>query len=173
MRKALFVAIIFLLFAAVCSSAFTVDRTEYVYLTQFGRHVATFDGQSDGGLHWKWPWPVQSVIRLDRRLQYFDLPETELLTREKNRSAAALLAASTLGSVNPLAPQGIVVNTPDYRALLDSIEESDKYRADPDGIAGTSIDRNITVSAYVCWRIADDQAVDVFIRRIGTPEVAR
>ena len=64
---------------------FTVDRTEFVYLTQFGRHVATFDGADDGqaGLHLKWPWPVQSVQRLDRRLQSFDLPGQELLTRDQ------------------------------------------------------------------------------------------
>jgi membrane protease subunit HflC len=64
-------------------SFFTVDPTEYVYVTEFGRHVATYDGAdaaAGAGLHWRWPWPVQSVQRLDRRLQYFDLPFTELLT---------------------------------------------------------------------------------------------
>ncbi len=61
---------------------FTVDRAEWVYLTQFGRHVATFDGAGDAGLHFKWPWPIQSVTRLDRRLQAFDLPGAELLTRD-------------------------------------------------------------------------------------------
>jgi membrane protease subunit HflC len=63
---------------------FTVDRTEFVYLTQLGRHVRTYDGANDkdAGLHLKWPWPVQSVQRLDRRLQYFDLPGAEVLTRD-------------------------------------------------------------------------------------------
>jgi membrane protease subunit HflC len=67
---------------------FTVDRTEYVYLTQFGRHLETFDGGNDeqAGLHFKWPWPIQSVQRLDRRLQYFDLPGAELLTRDPKRN---------------------------------------------------------------------------------------
>jgi len=63
---------------------FSVDRTEFVYLTQLGRHVRTYDGANDkdAGLHLKWPWPVQSVQRLDRRLQYFDLPGAEVLTRD-------------------------------------------------------------------------------------------
>src|SRR2546430_8650678 len=63
---------------------FTVDRTELVYLTQFGRHVATFDGADDeqAGLHFRWPWPVQSVLRVDRRLQVLDLPAAELVTKD-------------------------------------------------------------------------------------------
>jgi membrane protease subunit HflC len=106
------------------TSLFTVDRTEYVYLTQFGRPVATFDGaQTDeAGLHFKLPSPIQSVQRLDRRLQYFDLPGTELLTSDTE---------------------------------------------------GKSIDKTLTVDAYVCWRIADKEGVDRFIRTLGTPDKAR
>jgi modulator of FtsH protease HflC len=103
-------------------SLYTVDRGEFVYVTQFGRPVRIQDGASEGGLYAKLPWPVQSVQRLDRRLQYFDLPETELLTH------------------------------------------------DPEG---KTIDKTLTVVAYVCWRIADKDSVDLFIRRIGTPERAR
>lgn len=119
-----FIAIIaFLIVVAVALSAvYTVDRTEYVYVTQFGRHVQTYDGATDGGLHVKLPWPIQSVQRLDSRLQSFDLPESELLTHD---------------------------------AL------------------GKTIDKTITVVAYVCWKVADRDSVDWFIRRVGRPERAR
>ena len=43
-----------ILIAPLC--AFTVDRTEYVYLTQFGAHLETFDGDDDeqhGVLGWR------------------------------------------------------------------------------------------------------------------------
>jgi membrane protease subunit HflC len=109
-------------------SVFTVDPTEFVYVTEFGAPVAIYDGvrPEDAGLHLRWPWPVQSVQRLDRRLQHFDLPATELLTH------------------------------------------------DPDG---KTIDKTLTVEAYVCWRILgkdqDASAVDRFVRRMGTPERAR
>jgi len=65
-------------------SLFTVDRSEFVYLTQFGRHVATYDGADDtqAGLHLRWPWPVQTVVRVDRRLQVLDLPAAELVTED-------------------------------------------------------------------------------------------
>jgi membrane protease subunit HflC len=81
--------------AALCSvllvplCCFTVDRAEFVYLTQFGRRVAVFDGGDDtqAGLHFKWPWPIQSVQRIDRRLQTFDIPGAELLTWDSQGNA--------------------------------------------------------------------------------------
>jgi membrane protease subunit HflC len=103
---------------------FTVDRTEFVYLTQFGRHVETFDGAdpSRAGLHLKWPWPIQSVQTLDRRLHFFDLPGAELLTRDLQRN---------------------------------------------------TIDKTLTIDAYVCWRIAGGEGVDRFLRSVGTPAGAQ
>ena len=101
---------------------FTVDQAEFAYVTQFGRPVATIDGETDAGLHVKLPWPVQSVQRLDRRVQVFDLQPTELLTHDA---------------------------------------------------AGNTIDKTLTVEAFVCWRIAGPDGVDRFLRTVGTPEQAR
>jgi membrane protease subunit HflC len=105
-------------------SVFTVDCTEFVYLTQFGRPVATYDGAdpAEAGLHFRWPWPIQSAQALDRRLQYFDLPGAELLTRDPQRK---------------------------------------------------TIDRTLTIDAYVCWRIADKAGADRFLRAVATPDRAR
>jgi membrane protease subunit HflC len=122
MRWFLFIAGFLAAFGIIGSSLFTVDRTEFVYLTQFGKRVATFDGESDAGLHVKLPWPIQAVQRLDHRLQVFDLPEAELLTHDPK---------------------------------------------------GKTIDKTLAVSAYVCWRIADRDGVDLFVRTVGTPERAQ
>jgi membrane protease subunit HflC len=119
MRSAIVIVLALVGFLWLATAAYTVDRAEYVYVTQFGRHVATHDGATDGGLHWKLPWPIQSVQRVDSRLQYFDLPETELLTHDD---------------------------------------------------AKKTVDKTITVVAYVCWRISDQSSVDSFIRRVGRPE---
>jgi membrane protease subunit HflC len=125
MKKYLFpLALLILAIVAARLSAYTVDAAEYAYVTLLGAHVATYDGAADStgaGLHVGWPWPVQSVQRLDRRLQQFDLPATELLTH------------------------------------------------DP---AGKTIDKMLLVEAYVCWRIADRDAVDLFVRRIGSVDRA-
>jgi len=57
-----------------------VDVAEYAYITRFGEPVVTYDGQEAAGLHLKAPWPVDSVVRLDRRIQTLDLPTVESLT---------------------------------------------------------------------------------------------
>jgi membrane protease subunit HflC len=66
--------------ALAATVPYGVDQAEFAYVTQFGRPVGTVDGADDAGLHVKLPWPVQSVQRIDRRLQMFDLPGAELPT---------------------------------------------------------------------------------------------
>jgi membrane protease subunit HflC len=80
MRRVGFVAVLAILLLAGWSMLYTVDQAEFAYVTQFGRHVVTNDGSVDAGLHVKWPWPIQSVQRVDRRLQMFDLAAAELPT---------------------------------------------------------------------------------------------
>src|SRR5437667_3375136 len=123
MTKLIFLAAAALvLMWAATTSFFAVDRTEFAYVTQFGRPVGTYDGATeDAGLHAKLPWPIQAVQRLDNRLQVFDLAGAELLTH------------------------------------------------DPKGM---TIDKTLTINAYVCWRIADKDGVDRFIRTVGTPDRA-
>jgi membrane protease subunit HflC len=125
-RKLVLLLVLVLILGAVVGglSVFTVDRTEFVYQTQFGRHVATFDGADDAqaGLHFRLPWPIESVQRIDRRLQYFDLPGAELLTRDPKKN---------------------------------------------------TIDKTLTIDAYVCWRVADAQGVDRFIRKMGSIDGAK
>ena len=123
MSKILWIGAGLILLAWIVSTSwFTVDRAEFVYRTQFGRPVATYDGATDAGLHFKLPWPIQAVQRLDHRLQFFDVPEVELLTHDAK---------------------------------------------------GKTIDKTLTIGVYVCWRIADKDGVDRFIRTVGSPREAR
>src|SRR5262245_8130838 len=125
MRTFVTICLVLLAILAVRLCVYTVDASEYAYVTVLGKPAGTFDG-SDGergaGLHIGWPWPVQTVQRLDRRLQHFDLPDQEILTH------------------------------------------------DPDG---NTIDKTLSIKAYICWKIADLEAVDLFIKSLGTPERAR
>ena len=107
MKSRLFlILLVVLLLIAARTSIYFVDQAEYVYLTQFGRPVATFDGARDAGLHFKLPWPVQSVTRLDRRLQAFDVPTQELLVRSgRKRPRTRCPLPSTSSSARASAHQ--------------------------------------------------------------------
>jgi modulator of FtsH protease HflC len=59
---------------------FTVAETESAIITRFGRPL---HGVLGPGLHWKLPWPVDSVVRVDRRLLLYGNPSTEMLTADK------------------------------------------------------------------------------------------
>jgi membrane protease subunit HflC len=126
MRKAIIITVLLILLVFLAGNSFVaVDPTAYVYVTSFGRHEVTYDGgdnDQDAGLHGRWPWPVQSVQRIDRRVQVFDLTGIELLTRD---------------------------------------------------VKSNTVDKTLTIDAYVCWRITGKEGVDRFIRTIGTADRAR
>src|SRR5207302_1075720 len=87
-----FFAIFLLLFLLLLLrlSVYTVDASEYAYVTLLGKPTGTYDGSDadkGAGLHIGWPWPIQTVQRLDRRLQHFDLPATEMLTLDPKGQA--------------------------------------------------------------------------------------
>ncbi len=71
-------------FVALCalipSCFFTVHETEVGIVTRFGKPR---EALAEPGLHVKMPWPVDRVLKLDRRLLVFDNEPAEMLTRDK------------------------------------------------------------------------------------------
>jgi membrane protease subunit HflC len=63
---------------AVWASTFTVSETDTAIVTRFGRPMRTV---TSAGLRFK--WPVESVLRFDRRLMVYDPGSSEFLTRDK------------------------------------------------------------------------------------------
>ena len=59
---------------------FQVDATEYAIVTQFGQPVRAI---TTPGLYAKLPDPFQSVVRINRQLRVYNLPQTEFLTADK------------------------------------------------------------------------------------------
>jgi membrane protease subunit HflC len=89
-----FIIIVFILLLLWARTAcYAVDQAEYAFVTRFGEKVAVYDGAESAGLHFKAPWPIDSVQRIDRRVQSFDLPAVESLTRDPvNRTVDKTLA---------------------------------------------------------------------------------
>jgi modulator of FtsH protease HflC len=85
MRRVRYLLIALAIILVGQSALYTVDQAEFVYVTRFGEPLEILDGSKDAGLHFKLPWPIDSVQRIDRRLQVFDLPPTESLTRDPQK----------------------------------------------------------------------------------------
>ncbi len=79
-KKIYIVAAIVVAVLIVKSMLFAVDETELALVTQFGSPVATLEKP---GLYTKLPWPVQSVMRFDKRLLIHDPKPSEYLTSDK------------------------------------------------------------------------------------------
>ena len=58
---------------------FQVRQTEVAVVTTFGKATRPI---TEPGLYLKWPWPVQKVTKLDRRLQSFEGKFEETLTAD-------------------------------------------------------------------------------------------
>ena len=86
-----------------------VDETEFVIVARFGRIVSVFDRPEQRGLQVKWPWPLETVRRFDRRLQLLSPPGREAFTHDR---------------------------------------------------------KNVTVEAYVLWKVADGTAQDLSSRPV-------
>lgn len=83
MTRYLLIPLLLLLALWGRTAFYAVDQAEFVYVTRFGDPIAIHDGAADAGLHVKLPWPIDSVQRIDRRVQSIDLPSVEVLTRDR------------------------------------------------------------------------------------------
>jgi membrane protease subunit HflC len=67
------------------SSAFTVDQTQQIFITEFGKPVRTINAdpaKNEAGLHFKKPF-IQQVNRIEKRILEWDGPAIEMPTRDK------------------------------------------------------------------------------------------
>lgn len=76
----LFMAGLAVVVLGILACTFQVQETEYVIVERFGdpRRIIT-----EAGLYVKWPPPIDTVIRIDRRLHVLDPPGAEYLTSDK------------------------------------------------------------------------------------------
>jgi membrane protease subunit HflC len=85
--KTIFLLLLALVGVIIISSmAFTVNETEQVFITEFGKPVGdpinADPAKNEAGLHWKKPF-IQEVNRIEKRMLEWDGPATEMPTRDK------------------------------------------------------------------------------------------
>ncbi len=125
-------ALVVLLAALAAYGAFCyqVAETESAVVTRFGRPVRV---RTEPGLGWKLPWPVESVVRTDARLQLLEGRLSEALTADKR---------------NVILPFFVVWRVEDPLVWLRSTQGNlDGFRANLDGVVTSA--RNASLGRYV------------------------
>jgi modulator of FtsH protease HflC len=107
---AIAVAILLLL-----STTFEVPETEYAIVLFFGSPVRIL---KEAGLHWKLPPPVETLVRIDKRLRILDPAESEYLTLDKKNVTVDAVAAWEVED-----PLRFLVTVVDRRAAEAQLED--------------------------------------------------
>ena len=80
MKNSKFIFIVVIVLILINLVTYTVDETKQALVIQMGKPVRTV---FDAGLHFKLPFPVQSVVFFEKRILDYDAAPTEILTRDK------------------------------------------------------------------------------------------
>lgn len=79
--KALVFVIVILLLIYIFKPLYTVDETEQAVVLEWG--VNPVKVVKEAGLHFKLPWPFQSILKFDKRLLEYDAQPREIITKDK------------------------------------------------------------------------------------------
>jgi len=69
------------------------ELRDIVVVKTFGRITGVNRGARDAGLRFKWPWPIQSVVRYDARTYILENADQEVPTRDKQNILATMFCA--------------------------------------------------------------------------------
>ena len=79
-RPLFIIVVLAIVFVAGNLVFYTIDETEAAVVTQFGEPIAAI---VEPGLYTKWPDPIQTVRRFNKRLQVYSPQQAEYLTADK------------------------------------------------------------------------------------------
>jgi membrane protease subunit HflC len=77
----------------ISTVAYTVDFTQYALIKTFGQTTARIDGHTQAGLKFKWPWPIQRLVRYDARTAVFEDTASEVATSDKQNLLVTMFCA--------------------------------------------------------------------------------
>src|SRR3989304_1917184 len=77
----LLVIVVILIVIYIFKPLYTVDETEQAVVLEWG--VNPVKVVKEAGLHFKWPWPFQSILKFDERLLEYDAHPREIITKDK------------------------------------------------------------------------------------------
>lgn len=79
----IFLVVVVVALLLAYSSAFIVDFRQTAIVETFGSASDPIDGAAQAGLHFKWPWPVQVLVRYDARTHIFEDASDQVATSDQ------------------------------------------------------------------------------------------
>jgi membrane protease subunit HflC len=151
---------------------FTVDEKESIVITQMGKPVRTV---VEPGLHFKLPYPIQTLHVFDDRLLEYDSAPTEIITKDKKNLVVDNYASFRI--VDPLMFMQTVGTEIGAQSRLDDIVYSELRvelgSTDLHDIVSLSRAEIMEIVTGKCYQKALEygiEVVDVRIKRADLPE---
>lgn len=155
----------------ILMTAYQVDEIDQAIVLQLGKPVRVV---IEPGLHFKLPWPIQSVIFLDKRLLDYDSNPTEILTRDKKNLVLDNYAKWRI--IDPLKFYVSVRDENGAQARLDDIIYSELRvelgKHDLDEVVTKNREdlmANVTTTTNEAAKAYGIEVVDVRIKRADLP----
>jgi len=151
---------------------YTVDEKNQAVILQFGKPVKTV---VESGLHFKLPWPIQTVTFFEKRILGYDSSEREILTKDKKNLVVDNYAKWRI--VDPLLFMVTVRNENGAQSRLDDIIYSKLREAlglhELEEIVSTrraELLKQVTMACDSTSRDYGIEILDVRIKRADLPE---
>ncbi len=179
MKRIIPIAMLLVVVLTVLSTAcFTVDETQFAIVTTFGKPVRTI---TTPGLNFKWPSPVQSVLRFDKRVQIFDPRPNENFTLDRKnlvidtfacwRIAKPEIFLKKMGTIAGAENNLAALVSSQISSELGKHELSDILSIDPEKV---QLDEMMNTVTQACRTAARQdygiEVIDVRIKRINLPD---
>ncbi|MBI2487602.1 MAG: protease modulator HflC [Deltaproteobacteria bacterium] len=172
-KTLLLVIIIILIGIFVFKPLYTVDETEQAVVLEWG--VNPVKVLKDAGLHFKWPWPYQSITKFEKRLLQYDAQPREIITKDKKTLILDNYARWRIG--DPIKFLQTVKNESGAQTRIDDIvyselrvETASHDQSDVIAEQRESIMKKVTVKCNEKAKEYGIEIVDVRIKRADLPK---
>lgn len=174
------VAAIAVILFLVLLVVFQINTTEYAIVSQFGQPVRSI---TEPGLYFKLPDPFNSIIRLDKRTQIYNLSETELLTKDKKNILVEAYAAwqvsdpvqfyKSVRDTQGAAARLSDILTSELGVSLGQYDLSNLVTIDPKQMKMSEMTDQITKQANERTTAYGFKVTDVRLKQLNFPEANR
>jgi len=103
----MFLAAVVVVLLLVYTMTFIVDYTQMAVVKTFGQAGEPIYGQTNAGLHFKWPWPVAELVRYDARESVFDDTHDQIQTKDKQNVLMTVVCVWRIADINTVLTRQI------------------------------------------------------------------